>query len=85
MEPLEDQDPTVGPEAELPPLRTALDGAPPLRTEYHERLDAVDDELTGAALRVADALPGVVRSFLAADREAAARIRALAALSLIHI
>ena len=79
MDPLEDPNTDVGGSADLPPLRTTLDGEPPLRTEYRERLDAVDDELTGAALRVADALPGVVRSFLAADRDAAARIRSLAA------
>ena len=79
MDPLEEHHPDAGPSPdELPPLRTTADGGPALRTEYRERLDAVDDELTGAALRVADALPGVVRSFLAADRDAAARIRALA-------
>ncbi|MGA1077392.1 MAG: phosphate signaling complex PhoU family protein [Nitriliruptoraceae bacterium] len=80
MDPLEDQNPVAGPApADLPPLRTALDGEPGMRSEFRERLDAVDDELTGAALRVADALPGVVRAFLAADREAASRMRALAA------
>ncbi len=80
MEPREHPDTVGGPTAaDLPPLRTALDGEPRLRTEYRDRLDAVDDELTGAALRIADALPGVMRSFLSGDREAAARTRALAA------
>ena len=79
MDPLEDHDPTVGTGgSDLPPLRTTLDAEPPLRTEYRDRLDAVDDELTGAALLVADALPGVLRAFLSADRDAAARTRALA-------
>jgi len=81
MDPLEGTDPSAAatPAADLPPLRTAAERNVPLRAEYRERLDAVDDELTGAALRIADALPGVVRSFLAGDRDAAGRARAMAA------
>lgn len=39
-----------------------------VRVEYQERLDAVDDELVGAALLVAEAFPRITRSFLAGDR-----------------
>ncbi|MFP4148416.1 MAG: phosphate signaling complex PhoU family protein [Nitriliruptoraceae bacterium] len=51
--------------SELPPVFSRT--GPRLRTEYAALLDEVDDELTGAALLVADAMPRICRAVLAAD------------------
>jgi len=64
--------------AALPPLRLRSEPGPPLRTGFGARLDAVDDELTGAALLVAEALPGAVRAVLAADTSGIGPLTALA-------
>lgn len=63
---------------ELPP--TLLDGGlGELRGEYAAWLDAIDDELTGAALIVAEAMPRITRAFLAADRAVLDEASALSA------
>ena len=62
---------------ELPRLLTA--GGTELRGEYAARLDEIDDELTGGALLVAEAMPRLTRAFLAADRAVLAEASALAA------
>lgn len=49
----------------LPPLS---DGNHALRSEYQSALDSLDDELISGAALVADAMPHVVRAFLAGDR-----------------
>jgi len=62
---------------ELPPLHARATGE--LRGEYATWLDDIDDELTGAALVVAEAIPRIARAFLAADRAVVAEAGALAA------
>lgn len=83
-----DAAPRTGPErwppvtrAELETIIMALPPEPPtqVRVRYHERLDAVDDELVGGALLISEALPRVTRAFLVADRASVAETRALAA------
>lgn len=49
---------------DLPPLSGA---GRELRTEYQSWLDAIDDELVGGALVVAEAMPQVTRAFLEGD------------------
>ncbi len=49
-----------------------------LRGEYAAWLDEIDDELTGGALLVAEAMPGLTRAFLAADRAVLDHASALA-------
>lgn len=51
----------------------------PLRADYRERLDAVDDELIGSALLVAEAFPAIVRRLVAGDTAGTAEAVALAA------
>ena len=51
---------------ELPPLLPRR--GTELRGEYAVWLDEIDDELTGAALLVAEAMPRITRAVLAADR-----------------
>jgi len=53
-----------------PPLST-------LRTDYHARLDGIDDRLVGGALLVAEAMPGLVRCLLTADHSCLGAARAL--------
>ena len=61
---------------ELPRLLTP--GGVELRGEYAAWLDEIDDELTGGALLVAEAMPRLTRAFLAADRAVLAEASALA-------
>lgn len=49
-----------------------------VRLDYQARLDAVDDELIGGALVVAEAMPRMTRAFLAADADCLLEARALA-------
>ncbi len=51
---------------------------PELRAEYVARLDAVDDELVGAALLVVDAMPGTIRCLLRAERACIREAHAIA-------
>lgn len=62
---------------ELP--RLVPERAGELRGEYAAWLDEIDDELTGGALIVADAMPRITRAFLAADRAVLPEASALAA------
>jgi phosphate transport system protein len=61
---------------DLPPFATRPDGA--VRVDYQRRLDEVDDELIGAAIVVADAIPPVVRAFLGAEPLCIPEARAMA-------
>jgi phosphate transport system protein len=49
-----------------------------IRADYQARLDAVDDELIGGALVVAEAMPRVTRAVLLADHGCVAEARSLA-------
>lgn len=61
------------------PPRVATGGGTVLRGGYAARLDEIDDELTGGALLVAEAMPRLTRAFLAADRAVLDEADALAA------
>lgn len=60
------------------PPPEARPAAPPLRSAYHARLDEIDDQLVGSALLVAEAMPGLLRCLMAADRSCLGSARALA-------
>lgn len=62
---------------ELPPLLTG--GRPELRGDFSLWLDEIDDELTGAALLVAETMPRIIRAVLVADRAVLAEASALSA------
>ena len=61
--------------SELPPVLPV--SRTDLRGEYAAWLDEIDDELTGAALLVAEAMPRITRAVLAADRAVLAEATAL--------
>lgn len=61
---------------DLPPLH---EPHRPVRVDYQRWLDEVDDELVGAGLAVAEALPRIVRAFLDADPACVDEARVLAA------
>ncbi|MFP4311302.1 MAG: PhoU domain-containing protein, partial [Nitriliruptoraceae bacterium] len=63
--------------SDLPPVLPHLGSE--LRSEFATLLDEVDDELTGAALLVADAMPRITRAVLAADRAVLPEASALSA------
>lgn len=59
--------------------RVLTGGGTELRGEYAAWLDEIDDELTGGALLVAEAMPRLTRALLAADRAVLDEATALAA------
>lgn len=61
------------------PWVLATGGGALLRGEYAAWLDEIDDELTGGALLVAEAMPRLTRALLAADRAVLAEASSLAA------